>query len=112
MENRITFETLPEYFDFFEAIPEKNWCVGAFEVNGKRCAIGHVTDGAADNGPYNDLHPLRFQLKIGKFDASDINNGGYLFIGDNSLQELGDTPKERILNAIVLIESGILSEVE
>jgi hypothetical protein len=108
----ITFKTLPEYYEFFEAIPEDKWCVGKFKnEQGQMCAVGHVA------GPLGDWftrsHPIRSKMSIkgdirnhGTYDAANINNGS------GEMADLGETPKERVLNAIVLIESGILKDTK
>lgn len=108
----ITFKTLPEYYEFFEAIPEEKWCVDKFiNEQGQMCAIGHLTGVYGDTFTRN--HPIRSKLSIkatckhyGRYSAARINNGA------NEMADLGDTPKERILNAITLIESGILKDAK
>jgi len=107
----IEFDTAEEYYNFFEAIPEKKWCTGRFQIEpvglepvGQRCAIGHLTDGKGDgygNHPFRDF--LSFLDKGNSQNAASINNGS------NKLAKmLGDTPKERILNALLLKANGLL----
>jgi hypothetical protein len=109
----IKFKTLPEYYEFFNAIPEEKWCVDKYQnQEGQMCAVGHLT------GPDGDIHtrnhPIRSKLSIKSelnpycryYDAARINNGS------GEMADLGDTPRERILNAIVLVESGILKEIK
>lgn len=107
----IIFKTLPEYYEFFDAIPEEKWCVDKYQnQEGQMCAVGHLT--GPDGDVYTRSHPIRSKLSIkaelkhyGRYDAARINNGS----GETAV--LGDTPKERILNAIILVESGILKEM-
>ena len=97
------FKTLGKYFNFFKDIPEEKWTVGDFiNENGQMCALGLL----GDRNYTRDCHPFRRFLSIDGHDASCINNGARL----GSFLDLGDTPKERVLNAIVLKESGILEE--
>lgn len=96
-------ENLGEYFDFFKDIPEKKWCKDVFvDEEGRMCALGLVGERPCSWG----RHPLRKKLSIDDADVSEINNGC-----DGYTDDLGDTPKERILNAIILKESGILENV-
>ena len=99
----IKFDSMAGYFDFFKDIPEEKWCTGDF-VNdcGLMCALGLLGERATSL----QTHPFRSKLDILGHEAATINNGIYGFSN-----ELGDTPKERILNAIVLKESGILEDV-
>ena len=100
------FRTLKEYFDFFKDIPENKWCTGEFKnYQGQMCALGLVGERAE-----TEKNPLRDMLSFAKEDAASINNG-YSPWNSLPVEELGDSPKERILNAIILKESGILNEV-
>lgn len=94
------FKTLGEYYDFFKDIPDEKWGIGAFELDGKMCAIGLL--GVRQ---YTSTHPFVYQCSLNGYYPATINDGDY------PLSDIGDTPKERILNAIVLKESGILNNI-
>lgn len=98
----IEFKTPEEYYEFFNKIPENQWITTAYWYDGRMCAIGHLTGGEADR----PQHPFRKILSFGVFDDStDINDGTGMY------RELGDTPKERILNALILKIAGVWDEL-
>lgn len=106
-ENWIVFDTPEEYLEFFDKIPEENWCENRFidKSTGKMCAIGHLTGGARDGVCFGE-HPFRGLLRgvLPYEDASSVNNG------TDQFEELGSTPKERIINALILKCAGLWEE--
>lgn len=101
----IEFKTLEEYAEFFEAIPEEKWCIEDYKHENQMCSIGHLTNGQGDNDSPT-RHPFRKLLEGG-----DLASGP-TFINDGIWQgavfmDLGDTPKERILNALTLKIAGL-----
>ena|ERR1051326_506389 len=92
-----------DFIQFFEEIPEKEWCTGQvtkFVDNGKpqHCAYGHLYFRYPSKSNLNELRRLEYIFK--KFSKStysstaEINDKGF---------ELGNHPKERILNALKLL---------
>lgn len=95
------FKRVSGYFNFFESIPEDRFCTEVFcDYLGRCCAIGHLTECRGDYF-VDDRHPFRAVLGAGPYDAASVNNGVGVFA------ELGATPKERILNALVLKSAGL-----
>lgn len=100
----------------FEAIPEEQFCVGAYEnLIGQKCVMGHCgVTVSNDSSEARTLHEL-FKLKLGTI-PSYVNdafphpslNGSFLC--PMEVTELGDTPRERILTALELIEAGVSIE--
>jgi hypothetical protein len=82
----------------FEAIPEEKWGIGAYDYNGKKCALGHcgasVKLRAFQSKESNTLMSLFFD----NFFKSAVH------INDEEIS-LGYHPKERILNALYLINA-------
>ena len=95
----IEFKTREGYYNFFEAIPEEKWCVGMnLSDQSEQCALGNLRASYS----YTIVDLIRIDLN----QIYDINDGTTL-----DLRALGNHPKERVLNAIVLLESGILEDV-
>lgn len=104
-KNWIVFDTPEEYLEFFDNIPEEKWCVGDFirGYTGQMCAIGLLTGGEGDMG-IGPWHPFRHMFGEGVRNAASINNG------DSVNEQLGDTPKERVINALILKCAGLWEE--
>jgi hypothetical protein len=93
------------FLEKFFKIPENKWTVGQYEdAQGKKCALGHCGEGAREITK-ESLELDKLFMRPEFIYVTAVNDGGY----ENT--ELGDTPKERILNALIMIESGILEEV-
>ncbi len=104
------------FINKFSAIPDDKWIVGIFVDNSgdKCCALGHCgasyTSGSKEA---NALSTLIFKT-LG-CSVAFINDGAYGVsvyeyvppVTTNELLSLGDTPKERILTALELIEAGV-----
>lgn len=107
------FRSALDYIRFFEKIPDENFTVGSC-LGKATCALGHVgnLDGLADyNHPLNKfLGPLSLHTfeSLGRIVA--VNDG--LYFGDDvNYTELGDTPKERVMNALLLKAAGVWKEL-
>jgi hypothetical protein len=86
----------------FDAIPDDKWTVGSYRNSmNQRCAVGHCLG----NIPVKNIRTRRskelFALRNVLFAPTSINDGLRAFI------QLGDTPKERIINALLLANAGI-----
>lgn len=113
-------KSVEEAFNFFEAIPENKWTVGRLnDKDGCKCMLGHLGVPELEDKLVNKTN-LQVVLKpfIDKgfvtrsenlYNINDGNNYD-LFSGDNFI-ELGDTPKERVLNALIIADSGIMEEL-
>lgn len=93
----------------FEAIPEDRWITGTYGRNGQYCALGHCM-----NKRYMlDTEESAELRKV--FQKNDMYvqrvNDGYLHSKESHYIELGDSPKERVINALTLIDSGILEDL-
>lgn len=96
--------TATYFINKFEEIPEENWTTGVFERAYKaRCALGHC----GYSGHTSSLEGIALieLFNIDKFSVVNVNDSKYGIFDD-----LGDTPKERILNALVLIDNNLLKE--
>ena len=103
-------KTLKDYIAFFEAIPENKWITGKFEnLNGCKCAMGHLGQSEADEfeDQVDNKAVLRLCSLIGaERDAFNnpvilANDGGGLFANQH-YRELGSHPKERVVNYLIL----------
>jgi hypothetical protein len=87
------------FINKFDAIPDEKWTTGSYENEyGQRCAIGHCA-------PYYSLNyteEVKGLMRLFYFDSAAEINDGYL-----EYVELGDTPKERIINALLLVNAGV-----
>lgn len=104
-----TFKYTAEYFiTKFEGIPKNKWTTGRLinYTTGARYAEGHCLRGNSfaitdEQDRLNDLMLTNFHAF-----AATINDE-HSYVG----KDLGTHPKERILNALALIASGILNDV-
>ncbi len=93
-----------EYFiNKFEQIPDAKWTVHVYynPMEKSYCALGHC--GCTAKKATNEGIALnRLFWKNTPFTVPDVNDGR------SSLAcELGDTPKERVINALALIAAGV-----
>jgi hypothetical protein len=94
-------KTIEEFYNFFNGIPDNKWCVKRlFTSNGKACALGLISKKGIMDSVVMRLS-LPFNVNVG--DIKDNRNNFFL--------DLGDTPKERILNALILKSAGIFDEL-
>ena len=93
-----------EYFiKKFEAIPEEKWCMGRItDDQGRHCAMGHCLE----KGTVSEELLALGRIFNSIVDSSnhnaeiwEVNDGFYLY------KELGDTPKQRILNALYEVKN-------
>lgn len=100
--------TVDYFINKFNAIPEEQWCMGRLsDYQSGKCVLGHcgVKQTPDGNYSYTDMsEKLSAILRQIPGVLYDINDG------HGPARELGDTPKERILNALLLIKTGILDE--
>ncbi len=101
------FKTRVELADFYLGIPEERWTCKVFQnATGQACAIGHVL-GADPN--WRAEQGLQEMAGIDNMPAVNDGHTGML-VNSAKYQDLGDTPKERIINALVLAEAGLWEE--
>lgn len=99
-------KTIAEFYDFYAKIPEDQWTTGKYvDDNGCKCALGHL-DSSYIRSSLNEANLT--ELNRGGEHIPDVNDGRVW--GDSNLELLGNHPKERILNYLVLLDSGILKE--
>lgn len=99
--------TAKYFIDKFLAIPDEQWGTGSYVSNdgSKKCALGHC----------NGLNTVEGRALCSLFTSSlgvgvtRINDGSGLFrsSSDYLFLSMGDTPKERVLTALELIEAGV-----
>lgn len=89
----------------FDKIPEDQWCAELLTVehsSGKimHCALGHCEQRPGFISKEALTLTKIFKNRIGN-DPEIVNDGIHKTI------ELGDSPKERIMNALLLINAGV-----
>lgn len=109
------------FINLFENIPDNKWCIGEYArpVGADTfayCALGHC--GARHNNRDTELsRALSSLFSDHNLNITSVNDGAstrvittpeYSFVIQHN--DLGDTPKERILNALVLIDNNLLKE--
>jgi hypothetical protein len=97
-----------EYFyNKFEAIPEEKWTTGSKGWHGPEfCVLGHCSEGPGI-GHTDESRAFRELIeRVGDRMGYLVNDG------TNQFEQLGLTPKERVLNALILIDSGIFEETK
>lgn len=95
-------ETLDDYIAFYEAITADKWCTGDFTNEGRCCALGHLGErhiGLTTPQVYQFNEVLK-KHRGDMYDIPDVNDG------DGSYIELGDTPKERVINYLKQLRDG------
>lgn len=89
----------------FDAIPESKWTTGVFkDERGRKCALGHCgsqneelgREGRALISLFNRINESA--VAINDFDGIE---------GVDTHKFLGDTPKERVMNVLLLINAGV-----
>ncbi len=110
--------TVDYFINKFNAIPHEKWTIGMGEYdNDSTCALGHCgSTSMPSTKEAIALAKLLFNsLKIGNdyeetvYIINDCKNSSY---GGGAARydgicELGDSPKERILNALELVKAGV-----
>ena len=91
------------FIDKFQAIPEEKWTEGILSQEGCCCALGHcgVLDLAKPTEEAKELTHLL--LPVTKKYIEPLFAGEIVYYINDSCDELGDTPKQRILNALNLV---------
>lgn len=80
----------------FKKIPESEWCIGAFELEGRHCARGHC--GETMMGDTEESTAL---LEIVRMNTITGVNDGDLA----EYRSFGKTPKQRVVNYLKHIKS-------
>lgn len=109
------------YLKKFWAIPDSKWTEGAFHREDSCCALGHC--GGNESLESKTLNRLfrgsvfpTYNPMIEILPTADINDGCTALSKRADLQtvfnykDLGDTPKERVINALLLVEAGLWDE--
>lgn len=95
--------TAKYFIEKFEKIPEDRWTIGQYiDEEGRYCALGHC--GAV-------RIPNQTEECTALFDVLPVVTNVNDATIDPDFKQLGDTPKERILNALMLVEAGIWREI-
>lgn len=98
-----TSHDLDYYIQFFSAIDENKWTTGTFiDDKGNCCGLGHLGE-REDAIKREEI--MRFREVLELHGSSDyaftgINDGAYEFLN------LGDTPKERVINYLKQLRDG------
>lgn len=111
-------KSVKDFIAFFEAIPANKWCTGSFKNQaGQCCAMGHLGRGdnanpekiATANAAAGRLNSLIGGSIISVNDGSiiSVNDGSGYSGGTLNYQELGATPKERVINYLTLAANGL-----
>lgn len=74
------------FYDKLAKIPEELWCMGRFQDGEKHCALGFCAKGIEGSSLQEILHVVAI---------NDNHEGRFTY--------LGNTPKQRILNALQLV---------
>lgn len=94
----------------FDKIPEQQWITGHFEhTNGAKCALGHCGENENKFSRRSNALKQLFKELPGSPSVVQVNDG----INDtfNALTDLGSHPKERVLNALLILKTGIHKDV-
>lgn len=104
-------KSIKDFISFFEAIPDSKWCTGSYQNgNGQCCALGHL-----GRGDYSDpKKTAESTAATGRLAVLLSEGAGIVSVNDaNDYQskflELGATPKERVINYLVLADNGLHS---
>lgn len=102
----------------FEAIPEDKWTQNSYVLGSKMCALGHCgtfsMDWTEEATALNYLFADTFLNVPNINDENGYNGVTHTLISENELlpvKQLGDTPKERILNALYIIDNKLLEDL-
>ena len=95
--------TLNYFIDFFQSIPDHQWCVGHNQRNRvQHCAQGHVWRDrrtTLDKTANHNVDRLEILNKFLGTSVVSINDGQVLSNGTN-FNKLGKTPRGRVLRAL------------
>lgn len=95
-------ETLDDYIAFYEAIPADKWCMYEFTNGGRCCALGHL--GERHMGLTT---PQAYQFnEVLKKHRGDMHYIPDVNDGKNGYEEIGSTPKERVINYLKQLRDG------
>lgn len=104
-------KTIENFIAFFEAIPDSQYANGSLDnLNGAKCANGHL-------GCTSEVYGIKVSIiadRLSKLlkDKSSFLRGypeqlARVNNGTDGYEELGDTPKERVLNYLALAANGL-----
>lgn len=92
-----------DYFlNKFDAIPDDQWTTGLYQsvLGDQCCALGHCGMRVGITNVESSTLERIFKTHL-NFHVAHINDGAPEFA------DLGSTPKERIMNALILIKAGV-----
>ncbi len=97
-------ENVNDFVEFYKKIPEELWCENVFEDGKKRCALGHLGERLGKEHPDSFLLETIFRsvnYPITEGDPLKYNGKGVRDVNDGrGCEELGKSPKERILSVL------------
>lgn len=109
-----SFKTVMGYLKFFDGIPANKWQLGPGSSPSRTCALGHFHE----RGFPDYRHPLNTFLggKKGGLGIIVAVNDGWndsspMWPNRPNYLELGDSPKERVMNALILKAAGVWDEL-
>lgn len=98
----------------FEAIPDDKWRIHRYgELGGACCALGHCFEFRINN-QWDETEESRALYNV--FKSQDVIsspqaiNDGQSSFDTAEYNDLGTHPKERIINALLLVEAGLWAE--
>lgn len=98
-----------EYFiNKFSAIPEAEWTRATFnDGQGRKCVMGHCGYTNHDLRTREGKELLKLMKQNLGFSPIIVNDAHCMYANST---DFGDTPKERILNALIMIAAGVTLE--
>ncbi len=93
------------FINKFEAIPESKWCTDRFQNGETFCALGHCGSTYSNHSSPIESFKLLTLFRAYSFSVTKINDGEYDTWNIIDTTMFGKTPKERILNALYLINA-------
>lgn len=92
-----------DYFlNKFDAIPDDQWTTQVYQSSlvNAHCALGHCGETVLSSSVESTTLSRILEMHLDAF---------VIFINDghSDYADLGDTPKERIMNALILIKAGV-----
>lgn len=106
-----------EYFIAkFEAIPAEKWVTGSrgwYAEREVRCVLGQCGETFVESNDEDGLVHVKtpMSLEYRRLVSQLVDLTGYAINdGTGDFFALGDSPKERVINALVLISTGIYKE--
>lgn len=97
--------TAKYFINKFSKIPDDKWCMGKYTDGYACCALGHCGATNTDPTTRETAHLEALFRRLGT-SAPSINDVRYLSPGIEP-SHLGDTPKERVIDALLLIAAGV-----